>query len=107
MDLSHSTKFLGKAVFGDDLMYSVLSLFVYLQIEKKWLEKHVGPDSSIKREEHESNDVCVCMVESGISTCIGDSLADQLKSIGAGNKLLWLNIFHLLAVGLKHITEPL
>lgn len=53
MDLSHSTKVLGKAVFGDDLMYSVLSLFVYLQIEKKWLEKHVDPDSSIKREEHE------------------------------------------------------
>lgn len=51
-----------------------------------------------------NNEVCVCMVKSGISTCIGDSLADQLKSIGAGNKLLQLNIFHLLAVGLKHIT---
>lgn len=51
-----------------------------------------------------NNEVCVCMVKSGISTCIEDSLADQLKSIGAGNKLLQLNIFHLLAVGLKHIT---
>lgn len=28
-----------------------LDLFVYLQIEKKWLEKHIGPDSSMRREE--------------------------------------------------------
>lgn len=33
-------------------MHSVLSLSKYFQIEK-WLEAHVGPDNSKKKEEHE------------------------------------------------------